>query len=292
VSEAPPLAGSEKIPRGGKGKSKLASTAASSQPASTAAAAAEPSSSSPAAAAAASQASAPPSIFKKAAAAGEVAKKARGEKPARGGISEENLSEVVSSLAELTLVNSRDIAMLRSILISVCNYNQEDETKFLYKLYKDTTKAYDAALLAMSPEEKADSSSVHIFVWLALLECEQLSTATVVVTHKEAVKTEVNHVIAEMKKERGPELEGGTQEPINEEKILRSILERQVKMFRANTCWTPKLMRLEGQATETALPVLQFIIALLVSKGKGTVRHNQQPRGKQERKLQKFLGQR
>jgi hypothetical protein len=225
-------------------------------------AAAAPSSSSPAAAAAASQASAPASLFKKAA-TGEPAKKARAEKPVRGGISEVNLSEMVPSLAE-------------------------DEIKSLYKLYKDTTKSYDSALLAMSPEEKADSSLAHIFVWLALLECEQLSSAPLVVAHKETVWKEVETMLAEMVKQR----DGVRLEPINEAKLLRSILERQVIMFRDNIPKLMKHMRVEGQATtKTALPVLQFVIALMVNKGNGTVPHNLPPRGKQEHMLQRFFDQ-
>jgi hypothetical protein len=218
---------------------------------------------------------------------------------ATSGITEENLLSVVSDIAELTLVNSRDVAMLRSILVDVCLFYSNEETLWLEKGYKAVTTTYQENLVNMSPEEKANSSSVHIFIWLECITNGVAAVLPEVMQHKAAIDKEVTEEIEKLHTAHTmnldmkdavwtPPLAGSDQ--LN--KIVRTILERQVKVFRKMSCHKAKQWRLEAQATETAKPAVDAIMRLLVEKGEGEMRYQQAPRGKLERKIGKALGRR
>lgn len=225
--------------------------------------------------------------------------KAKTSGKATSGITEENLLSVVSDIAELTLVNARDVAMLRSILVDVCLFYSNDETLWLEKGYKAVTTTYQENLVNMSPEEKANSSSVHIFIWLECITNGVAAVLPEVVQHKAAIDKEVAEEIEKLHTAHTmnldmkdavwtPPLPGSDQ--LN--KIVRTILERQVKVFRKMSCHKAKQWRLEAQATETAKPAIDAIMRLLVEKGEGEMRYQQAPRGKLERKIGKALGRR
>jgi hypothetical protein len=225
--------------------------------------------------------------------------RAKTERKATSGITEENLLSVVSDIAELTLVNSRDVAMLRSILVDVCLFYSNDATLWLEKGYKAVTTTYQENLVNMSPEEKANSSSVHIFIWLECITNGVAAVLPEVVQHKAAIDKEVTEEIENLRTAHTMNLDmkdtvwtspvAGSDQ-LN--KIVRTILERQVKVFRKMSCHKAKQWRLEAQATETAKPAIDAIMRLLVETGEGEMRYQQAPRGKLERKIGKALGRR
>jgi hypothetical protein len=219
----------------------------------------------------------------------EGGKGKKGKGRGRGKVNKDNIEELVTCMAELSLVQARELAALKSILVSVLLF-QSKPAEWLFLLYKRVTKQYNDTLVTLSPAQKATFGSVHLFIWLELLGAEQMCKLPAVVAFKEKLEAEVKQEVTSLKTlhEEACKVAGAVKtafEPPEASLLLRNIVSRQVKIFRLSTCWTESQGRLEYYCTEEAAPVAQALAAVLVHSCHGTLKHNQQPKGRLERKI-------
>ena len=78
---------------------------------------------------------------------------------------------------------------------------------------------------------------------------------------------------------------------VNRDAHKRNFIAKTMKICIVKKCWNPALFRVEmcAAAGSGAEAVMESMIRILVSKGKGDEKPNQAPRGALERKLQRWV---
>jgi hypothetical protein len=219
--------------------------------------------------------------------------------PAGGGrplLNGAKLQDLVLTIGELSLVNARELATLKSILVSVCLFSRKVSDK-MQDTYKQVTKDYTATCKTLGPEEKASFASVHAFLWLEFLSWDTLKDSTLVAAHLAELNTLANAQSAvllsshTMLQSELPEAERKEFQQPDQGSLLRAAVEETVKVFRLSRCWNPSLLRLEVCATTAcSQSVVAAMLGLLCSKYGGRIKHGKAPKGKLERKIEKHLG--
>eukprot|EP00929_Paragymnodinium_shiwhaense_P087222 TRINITY_DN47479_c0_g1_i2.p2 TRINITY_DN47479_c0_g1~~TRINITY_DN47479_c0_g1_i2.p2 ORF type:complete len:249 (-),score=48.73 TRINITY_DN47479_c0_g1_i2:1276-2022(-) len=194
-------------------------------------------------------------------------------------VASDKVPELVTALAEWSLVLGRKVGVLASVVTLVCLFSKE-LGKPLIQLYRETTTRYDATLKAMSPVEREGSFSVLLYLWLAFIEAPPLKDAPEVVEHKKQLEKEVTEWRSSLK-------EADRQD---EKSTLMLMLGQHVKTFRLSTCHLASQMRWEVIAVGHAAPVAQLFMKHLCVECKGVMKPGSAPKGRLERKIETMIG--
>ena len=190
------------------------------------------------------------------------------------------LALITASIAQLLLTVSRELALVKSCVVSVMLFDPSKGT--LSPEVKSATTEYAKYLSGLNPEEKSAAASPHLTAWEAAADN---------MMHLAEVKAHLADLAAAAK-----EIAGDPEAPDHLNKICEAkkfILARDIKIFRIQKCWNPALVRLECMAlADTSSHVaMAAIMADLKKTSAGVMKPGQAPRGKLERKIAKWLEQ-
>jgi hypothetical protein len=206
------------------------------------------------------------------------------------------MSQLIQCMGQLTLANARQVSTLRSILVSVCLFDKES-SKDLVTIYRKVTQDYNRMHKEYSPQEKQDSCSVHIYLWLEFLGSPGLKDSESVKLHLQELAALSAAKSAEMKaafdllqaSREESKRALWTEPPAGW--LARESVAEHIKIFRLSKCFNKNLLRLELSATSVSgKSVAASLLHLLCTQYKGQVKHGKAPKGKLERKLEKSLG--
>ena len=200
------------------------------------------------------------------------------------------LKMMVIAIGALSLTLARELAIVRSILVSVTL--ALNSLTSIADSVKTATTRYAAQLKNTPASDKAEMPSPHIVAWGALLEDEPISKLQPVIDHILDIQTQAKpiHDAAVTQLDTPPD-EEAAKIMLSREKA--KIIAKILFVRRVVKCYDPAKCRVELACKEGSSASLAktAIMQHLEVNCKGQVKPGQAPKGKLERRIEKWLAQ-
>eukprot|EP00929_Paragymnodinium_shiwhaense_P072944 TRINITY_DN37042_c0_g1_i1.p2 TRINITY_DN37042_c0_g1~~TRINITY_DN37042_c0_g1_i1.p2 ORF type:complete len:269 (+),score=109.39 TRINITY_DN37042_c0_g1_i1:107-913(+) len=202
----------------------------------------------------------------------------------------DQMQTITVILGKLALTDSREIATLRSVVIKTMLI-KKDKVEHICNALKQVNKDYTATVKGLTPSQRSEWSSPHVFIWLELVsliiketkehkeEPKQKSVHTQLLDHLDKLRKQVT----DMKSHDIDKDDSG---------LMRTVVAQHIKMAKLSTCWDPSRMKLEVAAdvgTEHAMQAAQSVLMFFEGTADGVLKSGAAPKGDLERRLATLL---
>eukprot|EP00929_Paragymnodinium_shiwhaense_P040421 TRINITY_DN21107_c0_g2_i1.p2 TRINITY_DN21107_c0_g2~~TRINITY_DN21107_c0_g2_i1.p2 ORF type:complete len:287 (-),score=103.11 TRINITY_DN21107_c0_g2_i1:257-1117(-) len=223
---------------------------------------------------------------------GKAGGKAGGKGSGKAGkaaavVFDKNYANLVQQVAKLSLTNSRDLALVKSVVVQTIIFQRNTKAGKVAEVVKNVTEDYFSTTRKMGQQERAKLGSPHVFAWLEALDF-LLRTAKETGDTKlvELIQT---HTGTTMEKAQANTPVSSTDEA-EKQALYREEVQKVCKVFKIQKCWNPELARMEIVLAPQLMDTLYTaLVDFLKVHAKAEVKLSQAPKTDTERKVGKAL---
>eukprot|EP00929_Paragymnodinium_shiwhaense_P119811 TRINITY_DN91711_c0_g1_i1.p2 TRINITY_DN91711_c0_g1~~TRINITY_DN91711_c0_g1_i1.p2 ORF type:complete len:261 (+),score=80.75 TRINITY_DN91711_c0_g1_i1:74-856(+) len=206
-------------------------------------------------------------------------------------ISDADIKSITLVLGKLTLVNSRELAMIKSAVVKTMLFNKEKAGHIVATL-KQINKDYTSTVKSLSPSERSNWSSPHVFIWLELVTLMIKATQDHNDQHKlKQIKEVLKNHLKEVNELAANELKTSTAGK-DLQTHTRNSVALMIKTAKLSTCWDPARMKLELSADASythAVGAMHAVLDYFKEAADGALKSGAAPKGDLERRLSALL---